>query len=85
MDQDKMKPVAVVGMVCRYPGDASSPEAFFKMLAEGRSAWSEVPKDRYNIESYYHPSKDRMGATRSRGAHWMKEDVSVFDAPVWEF
>ena len=82
MDQDKMQPVAVVGMACRYPDDATSPEDFFKMLSEGRSAWSEVPKDRYKIDSYYHPDKGRMGGTRSKGAHWMKEDISRFDAPV---
>ena len=76
------KPVAVVGMACRFPDDATSPSAFYDLLANGRSAWSEVPKNRFNIDSYYHPSNNRIGTTNARGAHWMKEDPALFDAPV---
>ncbi|TGJ82080.1 hypothetical protein E0Z10_g6692 [Xylaria hypoxylon] len=78
--EDKIMPVAVVGMACRFPGDATSPAAFFEMLVKGRSAWSEVPKDRYNIDAYWHPSKDRVGTATARGGHWMKENPSLFDA-----
>ncbi|KAJ8131128.1 hypothetical protein O1611_g2501 [Lasiodiplodia mahajangana] len=80
--EDKMVPVAVVGMACRFPGDATSPAAFYDMLIRGRSAWSEVPKSRYNIDAYWHPSKDRVGTTTARGAHWIKEDPALFDASV---
>lgn len=79
---DLSTPVAIVGMACRFPGDATSPQAFYDMLANGRSAWGEVPKNRYNIDSYWHPNKERIGTTSARGAHWMKEDPAVFDAPV---
>ena len=82
--EDRMKPIAVVGMACRFPDDATSPSAFYDMLANGRSAWSEVPKNRFNIDAYYHPSNNRIGSTNARGAHWMKQDPAVFDAPVIE-
>ncbi|KAJ8122817.1 hypothetical protein ONZ43_g1083 [Nemania bipapillata] len=78
--EDKMMPVAVVGMACRFPGEAVSPSAFFDMLVKGRSAWSEVPKNRYNVDAYWHPSKDRVGTTTARGGHWMTEDPALFDA-----
>ena len=81
-ETDKMKPVAVVGLACRYPGDATSPSAFYDLLIDGRSAWSEVPKNRYNIDSYWHPNKDRIGTTTARGGHWLKGDPAYFDAPV---
>ncbi len=81
--EDKTIPVAVIGMACRYPGDATSPAAFSDMLRNGRSAWSEVPKERYNIDAYYHPSNDRIGTTNAKGAHWLKEDPALFDAPFF--
>lgn len=78
-----MTPVAIVGMACRFPEDATSPQAFYDMLSNGRSAWGEVPKNRYNIDSYWHPNRERIGTTSARGAHWMKEDPAVFDAPFF--
>jgi len=79
---DAMKPIAVVGMACRFPDDATCPSAFYDMLANSRSAWSEVPKNRFNVDSYYHPSNTRIGSTNTKGAHWVKQDPAVFDAPV---
>ena len=81
-EQDKIMPIAVVGTGCRFPGEARSPQAFFEMLSKGRAAWSEVPKDRYSINQYYHPSNNRAGTTNSKGAHFLTEDPGLFDASV---
>lgn len=59
------EPIAVVGMSIRFPGEATSPEAFWDMLVAGRSAWSEIPKNRFNVDAYYHPNPDRIDAVRS--------------------
>lgn len=56
------EPVAVIGMSIRFPGDATSPEAFWDMLVEGRSAWSEIPSSRFNVDAWYHPNPDRIDA-----------------------
>lgn len=53
---------AVVGLDLKFPGDATSPESFFDMLLQGRSALSEIPKERYNLDSFYHPDPGRAGA-----------------------
>lgn len=54
-------PIAIVGMACRLPGEATSPDKLWKLCAEKQTAWSEVPKDRMNLEAFYHPDGERAG------------------------
>lgn len=53
--------IAIVGLACRFPGEAKSPKAFYQMLVQGRDAWSKVPKSRYDVDAYRHPSRERRG------------------------
>ncbi|KAJ3467283.1 hypothetical protein MRS44_004847 [Fusarium solani] len=75
-----MDDIAVVGIGLRFPGDASSPEELWKVLERGESQWSEFPKDRLNIDGYYHPGGDRQGSISFRGAHFLNGDFAAFDA-----
>ncbi|KAL0937741.1 polyketide synthase (beta-ketoacyl synthase domain-containing protein) [Colletotrichum truncatum] len=75
-----MEDIAIIGMACRFPGEATSPERLWQMMVDKKSAWSEFPKDRLNINGYYHPSGDRQGSISFRGAHFIQEDVTAFDA-----
>lgn len=60
--EDACMPIAVIGMACRFPGDATSPDHLWELLENGRNAWSEFPKDRINIDGFYHPSGNREGS-----------------------
>ena len=75
--------IAVIGMGCRFPGDAKSPAEFYEMLLKKRSGWREVPEDRFNVNSFWHPSYDRHGTIVCKGGHFMKDDIGLFDAPFF--
>ncbi|KAF7544909.1 hypothetical protein G7Z17_g9590 [Cylindrodendrum hubeiense] len=78
-----MDDIAVIGIGLRFPGNATSPEELWKVLERGESQWSEFPKDRLNIDGYYHPGGDRQGSISFRGGHFIKGDFASFDAPFF--
>ena len=62
VDDAEVEPIAIVGMSCRFPGDASSVKGLWQMCCEGRSAWSEVPQDRMNAAHFFHPNPAKHGS-----------------------
>ncbi|KAL6895004.1 polyketide synthase [Trichoderma evansii] len=75
----KTQPIAIIGMACRFPGDASTPERLWELCAEARNTWSKVPPTRYNGDAFYHPRPENLGTIHSHGGHFLNEDVSLFD------
>ncbi|EFW99415.1 polyketide synthase [Grosmannia clavigera kw1407] len=73
-------PIALIGMSCRFPGDATNPEKFWKLCAEGRSAWSKIPADRFDVNAFYNPSGEQRTTTKVIGGHFLSEDIGLFDA-----
>ncbi|OJJ75778.1 hypothetical protein ASPBRDRAFT_38078 [Aspergillus brasiliensis CBS 101740] len=76
-------PLAIVGFAFEFPQDATSSERFWEMICQGRSASTDFPKDRMNIEAFYHPSKDRPSNLSVRGGNFIREDLGAFDAPFF--
>ncbi|MBN8906679.1 MAG: polyketide synthase, partial [Rhodospirillales bacterium] len=75
-------PVAIVGLGCRFPGAADGPDAFWSLLAEGRSGVTEVPRDRWDIDAFYDPDPDAPGKTNARWGGFLP-DVDAFDAALF--
>ncbi|KAF2149793.1 putative polyketide synthase [Myriangium duriaei CBS 260.36] len=73
-------PIAIIGMSCRLPGDASNPSRLWDMLASGRCAWSEVPEDRFNMDAFRHCSGHTACTTNTAGGHFLDGDLAGFDA-----
>ncbi|KAF2639734.1 putative polyketide synthase [Massarina eburnea CBS 473.64] len=71
--------VAVTGLSCRFPGDGDSLDTFWESICAGKSAWSKIPKERFNVDAFWSPSKNRNTMT-TQGAHFLKQDISKFDA-----
>ena len=59
-DQEKVEPIAVIGLSLRFPQDAVSVDSFWGMLMERRCAMTEIPKDRMNLSAFYHPDANRQ-------------------------
>ncbi|KAK4447399.1 hypothetical protein QBC34DRAFT_440144 [Podospora aff. communis PSN243] len=74
------EPIAIIGMSCRFAGDATNPERFWDMLAQGRNAWSEIPSARFNPKGVFHPDPEKLNTSHVKGAHFLKEDIALFDA-----
>jgi acyl transferase domain-containing protein len=73
------EPIAVVGMGCRFPGGAHTPEKFWRMLREGKDAVTEVPADRWDIDKYFDSDPDTPGKMYTRSAAFL-DQIDCFDA-----
>ncbi|KAK0621803.1 hypothetical protein B0T17DRAFT_493633 [Bombardia bombarda] len=73
-------PIAIIGMSCRFAGDVNSPSKLWELISEGRSAWSEIPKSRFNIDGVFHPNFEKLNGTNVVGGHFLSEDPGLFDA-----
>jgi acyl transferase domain-containing protein/acyl carrier protein len=52
-----VQPVAIIGMSCRYPGDANNLETFWKLLKDEVDAITEMPSDRLDMDYFYGPER----------------------------
>jgi acyl transferase domain-containing protein len=46
-ERRRNEPIAIVGLGCRFPGGASSPDDYWRLLRDGVDAVSEVPPERW--------------------------------------
>lgn len=74
------EPIAIVGMACRFPGGANTPEQYWQLLREGRDATSEIPAERWDIEAFYDPDPDAAGKMYTRRGAFLDVPVDAFDA-----
>ncbi|MEW6704987.1 MAG: SDR family NAD(P)-dependent oxidoreductase [Pseudomonadota bacterium] len=72
-------PIAIVGMACRIPGGADTPEQFWQLLADGRNVVTEVPPDRWDTGAWYDADPAAPGKTITRQAAFL-ERIDGFDA-----
>jgi hypothetical protein len=54
--------IAIIGTACRLPGGVHDSEALWNMLTQKLDGWSEMPKDRFTTEGFYHPNPSKRGA-----------------------
>lgn len=74
-----IEPIAIIGMGCRLPGSADSPDRLWDNLVKGKNAVGVIPRERFNLKAHYHP---RAGARRRTYSKWagLIDDFDRFDA-----
>ena len=73
------EPIAIIGIGCRFPHKASSPQAFWDVLARGIDAIIEVPAERWDARRFYDPDPDKPGKTYVKQGGFLHERVDYFD------
>lgn len=75
----RAEPLAVIGMGCRFPGGADSPEAFWRVLADGVDAVGEVPADRWEADAFYDADMSVPGHANTKWGGFL-DRIDAFDA-----
>ena len=70
--KDGREPIAIIGMGCRFPGDANDAASFWKLMSTGVDAITEIPEDRWSIEKNYHSLSGVPGKTYSGWGGFIK-------------
>ncbi|GAB3874922.1 hypothetical protein GCM10027610_144450 [Dactylosporangium cerinum] len=80
---DTTDPIVIVSMSCRFPGGATSPEALWDLLIEGREAITPFPTDRgWDLDALFDPDPDNPRTSHARVGGFIP-DVADFDAELF--
>ncbi len=71
-------PVVIVGMACRFPGGADTPDKLWTLLEEGTDAITEVPPERWDHQLFYDPRAATPGKMNTKWGGFI-EEIDYFD------
>jgi acyl transferase domain-containing protein len=66
LENSRREPIAIVGLGCRFPGGADTPEALWKMLCGKVDAVSAIPGDRWDAQQYFDEDTGAPGKMHMR-------------------
>ncbi len=75
----QVEPIAIIGMGCRFPNGADTPEKYWELLQAGTDLITTVPEDRAGLKTHYDTMVDEHGnETPFRGG--FVNNAGFFDA-----
>ncbi|KAH8897429.1 hypothetical protein GQ53DRAFT_791898 [Thozetella sp. PMI_491] len=80
---DGIEPFAIVGMAFKMPQEAVNETSFWEVLEARKNLMTEWPENRANVDCFYDGGSKKPNTLHGRGAHFVKEDPAVFDAPFF--
>lgn len=80
IDPKLSEPIAIIGMGCRFPGGANSPEEFWNLLIEGKDGVSQVPINRWDKDKFLDPDSDAPGKMVTANGGFLNCPIEDFDA-----
>ena len=72
------EPIAIVGIGCRFPGGAHSPETFWSVVRDGVDAIAPIPADRPDLSALYDSTPGAPGKIVTREGGFLA-DLDRFD------
>lgn len=72
------EPIAIIGIGCRFPGGADSPDKFWRLLNSGVDAITEVPAERWNARTFFDDESGKPGKSSTRWGGFLAS-IDQFD------
>lgn len=82
VERARHEPIAVIGMACRFPGGADSPEAYWNLLKNRIDGIIPIPADRWDSETLFDADPDVPGKVATQWGGFLSQ-VDRFDAPFF--
>ncbi|TPX06876.1 uncharacterized protein E0L32_002372 [Thyridium curvatum] len=75
------EPIAIIGAGCRFSGSSDRPSKLWDLLKQPTDVAQEIPSDRFNVDTFWHPVGARGGSTNVKEAYFISDrNVRHFDA-----
>ncbi|MDK8180284.1 type I polyketide synthase [Paenibacillus sp. UMB4589-SE434] len=78
-ENNSQQDVAIVGISCRFPGGANSPEEYWDVLINGINGICDMPEDRWDVDNYFSADKEEPGKMYSRKGGFLNVPIDRFD------
>ncbi|NEQ95269.1 MAG: type I polyketide synthase [Cyanothece sp. SIO2G6] len=79
LEQDRIEPIAIVGVGCQFPGQVNDLSSFQQLLHNGVDAIGDIPASRWDWSSCYDPNPENPDTAYVKSCGFIA-DVDQFDA-----
>ncbi|MFN2268031.1 MAG: beta-ketoacyl synthase N-terminal-like domain-containing protein, partial [Desulfonatronovibrio sp.] len=80
---DSSEPLAVIGMACRFPGQADTPDKYWDLLYQNKDVVAEIPEHRWEQQNLSDIRRELEKAPHIRQGGFLK-DIEYFDRGFFE-